>query len=145
MNDKFEEFIADFFEINENINYEFHNLYGLIFVFKRTVFEFRKEIASTEISPVGIIYEENDEIYFAPLDEVTKIDAIVKEFVKNLLQNKNWFYPLKPPSKTSLKTYLLKGLQTTWIAKTDDISSHNSKNKESYTPLMMIYCQKKCN
>ena len=86
MKDDIEEFIEDMFKINHHNRYEFKTLYGLTFVFKRTTFEVDEKVASEEISPVGIIYEENDEIYLAPLDETIKIEPIVKEFVDNCLE-----------------------------------------------------------
>lgn len=81
-----EKFITDLFKIDKHENFEFKTLYGFTFVFKRTIFVMNGNISSAELSPAGIIFEENDEIYFAPLDETIKIEAIVKEFVDNCLR-----------------------------------------------------------
>ncbi|MBQ6511697.1 hypothetical protein [Methanobrevibacter sp.] len=86
MKDDIEEFIEDMFKIKHHDRYEFKTLCGFTFVFKRTTFEVNEKVASEEISPAGIIYEENDEIYLAPLDETIKIEAIVKEFVDKCLE-----------------------------------------------------------
>lgn len=86
MKDDIEEFIEDMFKIKHHDKYEFKTLYGFTFVFKRTAFEVNEKIASAEISPAGIIYEENDEIYLAPLDETIEIETIVKEFVDKCLE-----------------------------------------------------------
>lgn len=86
MKDDVENLIADILKINHQDQFEFKTLCGFTFVFKRTTFDVNGNVSSQEISPVGIIYEENDEIYFAPLDEITKIEPIVEEFVKNYLQ-----------------------------------------------------------
>ena len=81
MKEKIEEFIEDLFTIDHESHYRFKSLYGFTFVFRETIFEFHGKISSAEIRPVGIIYEENDEFYFAPLDEIDKIEPIVKEFI----------------------------------------------------------------
>ena len=86
MKEKIEEFLNDLLEINEKSTYRFKILCGLTFVFKETIFEHDKRISSAEIKPVGIIYEENDEFYFAPLDEIDNINPIVKEFVDYALE-----------------------------------------------------------
>ena len=86
MKDEIEKFITDLFSIDEHESFEFKTLYGFTFAFKRTVFEVNGMISSEELSPAGIIFEENDEIYFAPLDETIKIEAIVKEFVEKCLK-----------------------------------------------------------
>lgn len=85
MNDDIEKFIEDIFEISHDEKFEFKKFCGFIFVFKRTTYRLRGTVTSDEISPAGIIYEENDEIYLAPLDEIVEIEAIVKEFVKDYL------------------------------------------------------------
>ena len=85
MKDDFEKFIEDMFKIDKHENFEFKTLYGFTFVYKRTIYLVGGNLSSAEISPAGIIFEENDEIYFAPLDETIKIETIVKEFVENSL------------------------------------------------------------
>ena len=86
MKDEVEKFLEDIFKIDHHDKFEFRTLFGFTFVIKQTVFEVNDKISSEEISPVGIIYEENDEIYFAPLDETIKIEPIIKEFVNYCLE-----------------------------------------------------------
>lgn len=74
------------FKINQNTEFKFKNVNGLIFVFEENILEVNEKISSAELKPLGIIYEENDEFYLAPLDEVTDIKAIIKEFVENYLK-----------------------------------------------------------
>lgn len=74
--------LKDIFNIKMDTSYEFKELYGLTFVFRRMTFIFKPPASSAEIRPAGIIYEENDQYYFAPLDETVDIEEIVKEFVK---------------------------------------------------------------
>ena len=85
MKDELEEFIKELVNLEEYSEYGFRKCCGLTFVFKSTFFRFHEKISSAEIRPVGIIYEENDEIYFAPLDEVDEIEPIVEEFVNYCL------------------------------------------------------------
>ena len=73
------------FDINETSELEFQKRYGFTFVFERKIYIIKDQITSAEIKPLGLIYEENDEYYFAPLDNVENTDAIVKEFVKKIL------------------------------------------------------------
>ena len=42
----------------------------------------KDKISAYEIIPIGIIYTENDEYYFAPLDRVDYIDDVIEEYVK---------------------------------------------------------------
>ena len=63
--------------------YEFKELYGLTFVFENTTIYFKDSITSAEIKPVGIIYTENDDYYFAPLkDRPQNLKKIITEYVK---------------------------------------------------------------
>ena len=55
MKDDIEEFIEVMFKIKHHDRYEFKTLCGFTFVFRRTTFEVNDEIASEEMSPVGII------------------------------------------------------------------------------------------
>ena len=64
--------------------YLFHELCGLTFVFRRETACLNDQASSIELRPVGIIYEENDEYYYAPLHEREEIDEIVKAFVENI-------------------------------------------------------------
>lgn len=72
----------NFFKINQNTEFKFKDSYGFTFVFEENILSINEKISSAELKPVGIIYEENDEYYFAPLDEVGDIKAIINEFVK---------------------------------------------------------------
>lgn len=78
--------IGGFFEISQDTDFEFKEFYGLTFVFKRKIVHFRNRISSAEIAPVGIIYEENGEYCFAPLDRTEDIHEIVREYVENHLK-----------------------------------------------------------
>ena len=86
MRDEIMDFVLDQFGIAEDVTFEFHKLCGFTFVFQKSIFTFRNDCSSAEIKPVGIIYEENGEYYLAPLDEVSEINAIVKEFVEIYLK-----------------------------------------------------------
>lgn len=85
MKDKLEEFLTELIGFDEYREYSFKKCHGMTFVFRSTFIKLNDEISSAEIKPVGIIYEENDEIYFAPLDKVDKIEPIVEEFVKHYM------------------------------------------------------------
>lgn len=69
-------------KISQSTEFRFKNSNGFTFVFEENILIVNEEISSAEIKPIGIIYEENDEFYFAPLDEVGDIQAIIKEFVE---------------------------------------------------------------
>ena len=71
-----------FFKINQDTEFKFKDSYGFTFVFEENILRINEKISSAELKPVGIIYEENDEYYFAPLDEVSDIKAIINEFMK---------------------------------------------------------------
>ncbi len=71
-----------FFKINQDTEFKFKDSYGFTFVFEENILRINEKISSAELKPVGIIYEENDEYYFAPLDEVGNIKAIINEFMK---------------------------------------------------------------
>ena len=86
MKDEIKNFIKDQLNITENIEYRFREMFGFTFVFRETFYSFDEKVSSAEIKPAGIIYEENGEFYFAPLDEVNEIEAIVKEFVEIYLK-----------------------------------------------------------
>lgn len=72
----------EFFKINQDTEFKFKDSYGFTFVFEENILRINEKISSVELKPVGIIYEENDEYYFAPLDEVDDIKAIINEFMK---------------------------------------------------------------
>lgn len=84
MNDM-EKFICETIGLKKIDTYHFKKLCGLTFVFKSEVTSIKDNLTSAEISPVGIIYEENGEYYFAPLHHTDEIDEIVKEYVENIL------------------------------------------------------------
>jgi len=79
-----DDFLKDLFEITQDHQFEFKEVYGFTFVFRTTLTKFKEMITSAEIKPVGIIYEENGEYYFAPLYEVENISEIIEEYVKNI-------------------------------------------------------------
>ncbi len=85
MRDELNEFLIDLFEIDKKTEIEFRQLYGFTFVFRKTVLKIEGDLTSAEIKPIGIIYEENGEFYFAPLDKVDKKDNIIKKYVENYL------------------------------------------------------------
>ena len=71
-----------FFKINQDTEFKFKDLYGFTFVFEENILRINEKISSAQLKPVGIIYQENGEYYFAPLDEVGNIKAIINEFMK---------------------------------------------------------------
>lgn len=76
----------DLISINESVEYEFKKLYGFVIAFKTQTLTVNDIIASSSIKPQGIIYKENDEFYFAPLDMVDDIKPIIKEFTEKFLK-----------------------------------------------------------
>ena len=72
----------EFFKITQDTEFKFKDSYGFTFVCEENILRINEKISSVELKPVGIIYEENDEYYFAPLDEVGDIKAIINEFMK---------------------------------------------------------------
>jgi len=77
--------LMDMFSINKTIGFEFREVCGFTFAYKTRVLTMKDKLTSASITPVGIIYEENGEYYFAPLDETVDINVIIEEFVKNCL------------------------------------------------------------
>ena len=75
--------LKDLFEIREDKTYEFKEICGLTFAFMTQTTIIQEKISAYEIKPVGIIYKENDEYYFAPLNLADNIDEIIEEYVKN--------------------------------------------------------------
>ncbi|MCI6994999.1 hypothetical protein [uncultured Methanobrevibacter sp.] len=85
MKEEIKDLILEMTDIKEISEYEFHDLCGFTFVFKREFLQFRDDISSASIAPVGIIYDENEEYYFAPFAE----DVNVKEIIENYLIDLN--------------------------------------------------------
>ena len=65
--------------------YHFKKLYGLTFVIKHEEVSMKGYITSAEIGPVGIIYDENGEFYFAPLSQSVEIEEVVKKYVEKMV------------------------------------------------------------
>lgn len=82
MSDNILDEIKKIFEIKEEIIIEFKEVCGFIFVFKIRIISIKDRMPSAEIKPLGVIYTENDDYYFAPLYEHADIDEILREFVK---------------------------------------------------------------
>ena len=81
-----EEFIEDLLEIKKIGRYDFREIYGFTFVFKKEIYLINDYRSSAEIRPIAIIYEENGEYYLAPIDVVDEIEEVVKQFVYKQLQ-----------------------------------------------------------
>ncbi len=81
-----ERFIDDIFDITRKKEYHFRQLYGFTFVIKRDIVFLNDQLTSAQIEPVGIIYEENDQYYLAPLCVIEDIDEVVKEYVKKCMK-----------------------------------------------------------
>lgn len=73
------------FDFTTKSEYAFREVCGFTFVFRRDITTLNNELTSAEIIPIGIIYEENDEYYFAPLDGQYEIDEIVKSFAEKCI------------------------------------------------------------
>ena len=78
--------LQNIFEIKEENYYEFKEVYGLTFVFQTKIHHIKGILSSAEIRPLGIIYTENEEFYFVPLDRVKNLPEIIEEYVKNYIQ-----------------------------------------------------------
>lgn len=78
--------LQNIFEIKEETYYEFKEVYGLTFVFQTKIHHVQEVLSSAEIRPLGIIYTENEEFYFVPLDRVKNLPEIIEEYVKNYIQ-----------------------------------------------------------
>ena len=76
--------IEKMFEVNQDTIIEFKRLYGFTFVFKTKIITFHDSISSAEIKPLGIIYDEKGEYYFAPLHRSVNISRVVKEYVDTM-------------------------------------------------------------
>ena len=85
MDKQLKNFVYDFLNIKEIVKYEFQMICGFTFVFKKEEIRMNNQISSLEIMPIGIIYEENDEFYFAPLYDKVEIDEVIKSFVAKVI------------------------------------------------------------
>ncbi len=83
--DDVKNFVYESLGLKKTDAYHFKKLCGLTFVFKSELISIRDNITSAEISPAGIIYEENGEYYLAPLHHAVEIDEVVKEYVENVI------------------------------------------------------------
>lgn len=86
MEDKIKDFVYDAFEIEIDSEYQFKKLHGLTFVFKNDVTIIKNRLSSNSLVPVGIIYEEKGEYYFAPLDNKVSLSDVVREYVEKYLK-----------------------------------------------------------
>ena len=77
--------IGYLFKIDEDETLEFKKLYGFTFVFKKRIIAFHCNISSAEIRPLGIIYDENGEYYFAPLEGPVNVSDVVCAYVDNCI------------------------------------------------------------
>ncbi|WP_432645303.1 hypothetical protein [Methanobrevibacter sp.] len=82
MKENVKKFISDMSNIKIITEYEFHELYGLTFVFKSEFFQVKSQISSVSIMPIGIIYDENNEYYFAPLVDDVDVNQVVKNYLE---------------------------------------------------------------
>ena len=84
MDKHIKKFIGNMFDFTVKSEYDFRELYGFTFVFRRDIVIMNDQMTSAEIQPVGIIYEENGQYYYAPLHGSDEIEDIVQEFVKKI-------------------------------------------------------------
>ena len=75
--------LGEIFKVRQDTTIELKELYGFTFVFKKRVIGFRDKGFSAEISPLGIIYDENGQYYFAPLHRSVNMNEVVREYVKS--------------------------------------------------------------
>lgn len=85
MSDNILKDIEEFLELENYTDYEFKEVSGLTFAFKREIIMIKGRISAASIAPVGIIYEENGQYYLAPLDEAVNINETVKEYVEKCI------------------------------------------------------------
>lgn len=75
------DFVENLFDIEEISDYQYKDVCGFTFVFKREIFQINNQISSADIRPLAIIFEENGQYYLAPIDVVDEIEEVIKEFV----------------------------------------------------------------
>ena len=82
MDKNIKNFVHDALNFKVTVEYDFRKLYGFTFAFKSEFIRMRNQLTSASITPVGIIYEENDEFYLAPLYDDIEIDEVIKSYVE---------------------------------------------------------------
>lgn len=85
MND-IEELIKDFTGITVIKEIDFKKVCGFYFAVETAYIIIKDEISSSEIKPVAIIYEENDQYYLAEIDGTCQTEEVVKNFVEKCLK-----------------------------------------------------------
>ena len=85
MGNPIKDFIYESLNIEETIRYEFRTICGFTIKKKKEEIKINDHLSSAEILPVGIIYEENGEFYFAPLHDEVEIDEVIKSFVEEII------------------------------------------------------------
>ena len=86
MNDEIMELVKNILNFDETVEFHFREIYGFTFVIKKSFLKLNKKVTSAEVKVAGIIFEENGEYYFAPLDKHSKKEQIIKEFVEVCLK-----------------------------------------------------------
>ena len=75
--------IEEMLNFKAHTDWQFKEICGFTFVFKRKITEYQARITSFTIRPAGIIYTQDGEYYFAPLTKSSyDIDEIVKAYVR---------------------------------------------------------------
>ena len=86
MNDEIMELVKNILNFDETVEFHFREIYGFTFVMKKSFLKLNEKVTSAEVKVAGIIFEENGEYYFAPLDKHSKKEQIIKEFVEVCLK-----------------------------------------------------------
>ena len=73
--------IGEIFNITEDADIEFKEICGFIFAVQTKIILINDKISSAEIKPLGIIYSQKKDFFFAPLDENADVEEIVEKFV----------------------------------------------------------------
>lgn len=81
-----EKLIKEFIDMDEIEEIDFKKVCGFYFAAKTTHTIINKEITSSEIKPVAIIYEENGQYYLAPIGDADEMEEVVKNFVEKCLK-----------------------------------------------------------
>ena len=82
MSDNIIDDMMENFNITEDIEIEFRKINGFTFVFESKITSLNDKISSGEIKPLGIIYRQNKDYYFAPLDDKANVKEIVEKYLK---------------------------------------------------------------